>query len=371
MNEEASPHTVTSSRLSIGDTTSLSTPCTAHENETIAHMARGDQEKRVFTFNSGQKDDFTILFEKKMKQKEEKSAQKLSFRSLFQRKKKVSIGEESVHSEASHYESDAEVSEVSEVQREKDRSLELNHLVNMDDMLMYAEDTLGLEGDNESEEVDHDSNEMLGELPTDSSGHRHTRSASSTTLNFAHKRSISEFSLSIGFTYNFLAPTTGKLGIIIQSKGSMPPTIFQVKDYSPLFGQVEPGDKIVCVDGRDTSKMNTTEITNLLAEKRSGNGDGMSKITITVISRNRKEGIQNVVDTAVPHHITALENVEVRDDTEALQSNDKKRDDQFNISCSSEDEQSCHLLGTVNSDDWNEADNMEECAARNYPDQFL
>jgi hypothetical protein len=346
----------------------LSTPCAENEDDIKV------EEKRVFTFNSGQNDDFTILFERKMKQDEEKSAQKMSLRGFFKRKKKTDVGDESVHSEASHYESDAEVSEVSEVVREKDRSEESNLQKQiLDVMAIYNDNSLGQRDDNESTEIDYDPNELLGDLPTDTANHRHSKSSSTTSFNFSHKRSISEFSLSTGYTYSFLAPKTGKLGIIIQSNGLAPPTIFQVKDYSPLFGQVEPGDKIVAVDGQDTSKMSTTEITQLLAAKRSGNTDRTSRIKITVVSRNQKEGLQATVDSTIPDNIDIVDTVvEVRDDMEVSQSGEKKRREECsNASSSSDDEHSCHLLGTVNSDDWNEADDMEVSVTHQYADQFL
>lgn len=91
-----------------------------------------------------------------------------------------------------------------------------------------------------------------------------------------------------GFCYTFDAPNSGKLGIIIESSRNLGPTIHTVKDYSPLFGLVEAGDKIVKVDGEDTDNMSTGEVTRLLARRRASNANGV--IQITVFTFNEKIG---------------------------------------------------------------------------------
>jgi hypothetical protein len=72
--EEVSPHTAVSSRLSIGDSASLSTPCAIKINgENNEIMSQSLKKNNVFTFDSESKmeprDDFTILFERKMKKR--------------------------------------------------------------------------------------------------------------------------------------------------------------------------------------------------------------------------------------------------------------------------------------------------------------
>lgn len=110
---------------------------------------------------------------------------------------------------------------------------------------------------------------------------------------FLHQRTISDMSLG-GFRYTFEAPSSGKLGIIIESNASRNsgPTIFTVKDYSPLFGMVEAGDKIVAVDGEDTSHMSTGQVTALLTRKRT-EGDQTNRIRITVMSLQEKNGFKH------------------------------------------------------------------------------
>ena len=107
-----------------------------------------------------------------------------------------------------------------------------------------------------------------------------------------HRRIVSEMPLG-GFRYTFEAPSSGKLGIIIESKPSKKsgPIIFTVKDYSPLFGMVQAGDKIVAVDGEDTSNMNTGQVTALLTEKHTDRNKRKT-ITITVMSLHEKHGFR-------------------------------------------------------------------------------
>jgi hypothetical protein len=62
----------------------------------------------------------------------------------------------------------------------------------------------------------------------------------------------------------FWAPRKGKLGLVIECKSSGGPVVVQVKDYSPLLGQVIRGDKIAKIDNVSTLHMTLAEVTNLL-----------------------------------------------------------------------------------------------------------
>jgi hypothetical protein len=62
----------------------------------------------------------------------------------------------------------------------------------------------------------------------------------------------------------FWAPRKGKLGLVIECKISGGPVVVQVKDYSPLLGQVLRGDKIAKIDNVSTLHMTLAEVTNLL-----------------------------------------------------------------------------------------------------------
>lgn len=60
------------------------------------------------------------------------------------------------------------------------------------------------------------------------------------------------------------APRTGKLGLVIQCNKGIGPVVVHVKDYSPLLGQVHPGDRIVNIDGVRTTHMALSEVTGML-----------------------------------------------------------------------------------------------------------
>lgn len=373
---DVSPHTAVSSRLSIGDTASLYTPCTAKvDSDGDRNTSQSPEKNQVFTFDSETKmeprPDFTVLFERKMKKEEEKS--KLTLRGLFKRKKDSSFADDSFQSDVSHYESEGEISEVSAVLRERDRLEETYQVsplpigVTNGSLLDHDDDEIDVKS------TDYDPADMLADLPvkdrdtTEAKGHRHSRSASASSFTFSHRRNVSEFSVSEGYKYTFLAPATGKLGIIIQSKGgSFPPTIFQVKDYSPLFGQVQPGDKIISVDGQDTSLMSTNEITELLAETRSSTTDKTRRVNVTVVSKYMKEGIQPEEECLIPGQIIETSKVvdEVRDDFEGYHNDEKIRQNSSHNLNASEDDESCHLIGTVNTADWDYGDESEGSISR-------
>ena len=371
-----SPHTAVSSRLSIGDAASLSTPCTAKvDSDGDRNTSQSPKKNQVFTFDSETKmeprPDFTVLFERKMKKEEDKS--KLTLRGLFKRKKDSSFADDSFQSDVSHYESEGEISEMSAVLRERDR---LEETYQVPPLPIGVTNGSLLDHDDDESDVkstDYDPADMLADLPvkdrdtTVAKGHRHSRSASASSFTFSHRRNVSELSVSEGYKYSLLAPATGKLGIIIQSKGgSFPPTIFQVKDYSPLFGQVQPGDKIISVDGQDTSLMNTNEITELLAATRSFTTDKTRRVKVTIVSKHRKEGIQPEEESPIPGQIIETSKVfdEVRDDFEGHHNNEKIRQHSSHDFYSSEDDQSCHLIGTVNTADWDYGDESEGSISR-------
>lgn len=70
-----------------------------------------------------------------------------------------------------------------------------------------------------------------------------------------------------GSCFVFRAPRIGKLGVVINSSPKSGPVVEQVKDYSTLFGCILVGDKIVEVDGIETSHMTSKEVTKRLTGK--------------------------------------------------------------------------------------------------------
>lgn len=121
--------------------------------------------------------------------------------------------------------------------------------------------------------------------------HSRTSSGNSIPTNHFNRRWSEEIQPNI-YSYTFHAPSSGKLGIIIESSKLLGPTIHTVKDYSPLFGKVQKGDKLVEVDGESTASMTTQQVTNLLARKRLEKS-GRGTILVKVISTTEKVGIES------------------------------------------------------------------------------
>ncbi len=390
-----SPQTHLSSRLSLGAGSSISTPNTAKvEDEEAPHTKK--KITSIFNFDPENEmedeDDFAIQFEKKMKEGDKEKIIGITnigsigkgtlkpFRSLFKKKKKQFDDQyRSSSSLASHYESDAGLSEGSSVLRERDRIFDQSN----QDMSPQHQTHMNITSDNEDPKMPPDDScsessedeilpiERHGDLTRENNhnhNHNHHRriSSSGSIFTHTHRRTASESSFTSGFIYSFLAPCSGKLGIIIQSKPSSAPTIFQVKDYSPLLGQVQRGDKIVAVDGDDTSSMTTAEITTLLAMKRSAKNDKTQRIKVTIMSKYKKEGIKpdREGSCTLAEHFT----YEMRDGDEEdafspqnqVKINVKQQEEasQVKYDYSSGDDQSCHLIGTVNTEDEN--DDIEE-----------
>ena len=81
--------------------------------------------------------------------------------------------------------------------------------------------------------------------------------------------------------YEFRAQRIGKLGLVINSSPQTGPMVEQVKDYSTLFGRILAGDRIIEVDGLETSNMSIKEVTKRLAGKygiRSNSGEVRIKV---------------------------------------------------------------------------------------------
>jgi hypothetical protein len=67
--------------------------------------------------------------------------------------------------------------------------------------------------------------------------------------------------------HEFRALRRGKLGLLINTSPQTGPMVEQVKDYSTLFGRIRAGDRIVEVDGIETSNMTIKEVTKRLNGK--------------------------------------------------------------------------------------------------------
>jgi hypothetical protein len=293
-------------------------------------------------------DDFTVLFEKKMKEGGKRS---FNLKDLFKRNK--TADEERSSAQLSHYESDAEQSEMSSVVRGKDRLAELEniHSPSVQTFIQEIKDCSSMI-DNEHiatsiENQFSPNHQQLGIRTLDHEG---------VSPSTSHKRTTSVTSVSTGFFYTFEAPISGKLGVVIKStiqhktdkplspppQKSYGPTIWEIKGYSPLLGMVRPGDIIVSVDGINAKNMSTGEITGLLAQKRSEKGDIDEKIKITVMSRELKTGFE-----PEPSDKFIFDEEEAVD----LPDSDSLKDDTSKGGSASESDGSFHLIGTGMSDD--------------------
>ena len=67
-------------------------------------------------------------------------------------------------------------------------------------------------------------------------------------------------------TYEVVAPP-GKLGVVIDTPSEGPPTVFAVKETSPLHGKVETGDHLMQVDDEDVSTFSAVKVSKLIGNK--------------------------------------------------------------------------------------------------------
>ncbi len=364
---DKSPVSLISSRPSIGETASaFSTPASAMtglgKNTTDESPSK---KKGVFTFDPDidmePEDDFTVLFEKKMKEGGKRS---FNLKDFFKRNKPMEEEERS-SVQMSHYESDAELSDISSVVRRKDRLTELGEKDSSPLPKLFMQETLeptSMAGKEylvcgaDKQQSAHD--------PHDSISHQPLNEKVSSSC--SHNRTTSHESFPSSFFYTFEAPISGKLGIIIhttmkpkiekhetpQGKHNLAsmkygPTVNEIKGYSPLLGMVQPGDIIISVDGVNTRNMNTGEITTFLQKKRSEKGENDGKIKITVLSDELKSGFE---PESLDGHF--FENTATESPSCASPENDN--------GFSSESDRSFHLIGTGMSDDNDDDDDGDD-----------
>jgi len=120
-------------------------------------------------------------------------------------------------------------------------------------------------------------------IPADLSGQRPPTSKN-------HRRTVSDDSTVCGYRYTFHVPSSGTLGIIIEASRTNQPTIYQVKDHSPLRGKVEKGDRIVLVGNVSTFGMRTADVTARLKKERRRAAEKDMNIRITVECEKEKKG---------------------------------------------------------------------------------
>lgn len=67
-------------------------------------------------------------------------------------------------------------------------------------------------------------------------------------------------------TYEVIVPP-GKLGVVIDTPSEGPPTVFAVKNTSPLHGKIEVGDFLIQVDDEDVSTFSAVKVSKLIGRK--------------------------------------------------------------------------------------------------------
>jgi hypothetical protein len=163
-----------------------------------------------------------------------------------------------------------------------------------------------------------------------------------TTGNVAESSSNGTGSVNSSIRYEFEAPRKGQLGLVIESNKKTGPIVHAVKDYSPLFGLVKKGDKIVEVDSRSTSHSTLTEITRLLAVRPGRRGSTLR----IVISRSKEQN--QAQDLHVLNHSrdnsygsSSLESSRVLEDVDTIiAEHEQPSDDLFRNSYYSDHDQS-------------------------------
>ena len=352
--DDKSPLSLISSRPSIGETESaVSTPTSNIMGQ--GKHAKVDtfslKKKGVFNFDPEidmePEDDFTVLFEKKMKEGGKRS---FNLKDLFKRNRMVE--EEDSSADMSHYEAESELSDISSVVRCKDGVLSMEQGLSPSGQTFLNEPEIKYR-----KSIAESNSNSTSDLPNSQDNDK--ENISSITRN---KESVAcGKSPPAAFFYSFEAPTSGKLGIVIQSplqqkvdKHQMPPTqpiekkrffgpiVSHIKGYSPLLGMVQPGDIITSFDGINTTNMKTNEITTLLETKRSENGESNGKIKITVLSTEIKAGYEP--DILEKQNFDKLN---VTDSIDLSVTNDGNN----NANSSSEGDGSFHLIGIGVSDD--------------------
>ncbi|KAL7567117.1 hypothetical protein ACA910_009445 [Epithemia clementina (nom. ined.)] len=130
---------------------------------------------------------------------------------------------------------------------------------------------------------------------SNSQGSNHVRSSSRTSS--ASSGGGPSFSED-GTLETFEAPAKGKLGLLIEQQPFKGVVITKVKDYSPLLGQIMPGDRIVNVNGTRTDHLSLNDVLKIMSNG-SKNWNGM--IRITVLRPHNEGNVDQLRDPRFEH----------------------------------------------------------------------
>lgn len=93
----------------------------------------------------------------------------------------------------------------------------------------------------------------------------------------------SNYNASSSNRLEFEAPREGNWGLVLESSSKTGPRIYAVKDYSPLFGLVQKGDKLLEIDRKNVSQSNLTDVTKLLKGKSSYSYHRSTSLTMPIV----------------------------------------------------------------------------------------
>jgi hypothetical protein len=103
----------------------------------------------------------------------------------------------------------------------------------------------------------------------------------------------------------FVAPRKGNWGLVLESSATTGPMIYAVKEYSPLFGLVQKGDKLLEIDGKNVSQSGLTDVTKLLKGKSSSSvyhRNTSTSMPIVILRRDILSPIASVSNNRGRHH---------------------------------------------------------------------
>ena len=91
------------------------------------------------------------------------------------------------------------------------------------------------------------------------------------------------------------APRVGKLGLVLQSSESHGHVVIQVKEYSPIRGEIQVGDRIICIDGQDSTGMTLNKVTKLISGSNDKISGVIGNLEIIVWRRNSEMAKRNSI----------------------------------------------------------------------------
>ena len=105
---------------------------------------------------------------------------------------------------------------------------------------------------------------------------------------FSEEASFDEQFVSNIEQYIEICAPPGKLGMVVDSMDDDVPMVHALRENSILMDKIRIGDKLISVDGEDTTGMTPREVSDLITEKSS------NKVRILVFARSGGNGRDNL-----------------------------------------------------------------------------